>query len=379
MDSIYSIVHITTEGNYKKIMEDGYLRPYRSVHGTGVFCFIQKKKDHWKKMPNFQWFGKFAVQLDKKILLERSDYIIRNSIVDGYEAFGGEVIYNAKKDIDRKQLNKAILKLTNLNEIRFEKKISLKKYMISSFTKKIQSGGVWGKNEDAILSKCQKFIITKIGIVRYEYPSIGISSNAKIFMGTLEKKQNEIIDIAVKLQQNNPNAENEAMICMELSGLPGIPKYFTHDLYGPRPKLNYIIMERLGPTFGSSEKITVGSAFKINKLRMLFNNYSIQLINGIETLYRHNYYHVDITTSNILFGIGDYQDILYLIDFCNIAETKVEYETDIHNFNKNCNNSLCNAISDIIINYALNQYAIFFEYSIFVIKSTIENSVFANQ
>ena len=48
MDSIYSIVHITTEENYKKIMEDGYLRPYRSVHGTGVFCFIQKKKDQWK-------------------------------------------------------------------------------------------------------------------------------------------------------------------------------------------------------------------------------------------------------------------------------------------------------------------------------------------
>ena len=31
MDSIYSIVHITSEENYKKIMEDGYLRPYRSV------------------------------------------------------------------------------------------------------------------------------------------------------------------------------------------------------------------------------------------------------------------------------------------------------------------------------------------------------------
>lgn len=372
MNSIYSIVHITTEENYKKIIEDGYLRPYRSVHGTRVFCFIQKKKDQWKKIPNFRWFGKFAVQLDKKILLERSDYIIRNSIMDGWEAFGGEVIYNAKNDKDRKQLNKAIHKLTNLNEIMFENKISLKKYMMSSFTKKIQSGGVWGKNEDAILSKCQKFILTKIGMVKYEYPSIGISSNAKIFMGTLEKKQNEIIDIAVKLQQNNPNAENEAMISMELSGLPGIPKYFTHGLYGPQPKLNYIIMERLGPTFGSSEKITVGSTFEINKLRMLFNNYSIQLINGIETLYRHNYYHVDITTSNILFGIGDYQDFLYLIDFCNIAETKVEYESDIHNFNKNCNNSLYNAISDIIINYALNQYAIFFKYSIFVIKSTIE-------
>ena len=68
MDSIYSIVHITTEENYKKIMEDRYLRPYRSVHGTKVFCFIQKKKDQWKKMPNFRWFGKFAVEQIKNSL-----------------------------------------------------------------------------------------------------------------------------------------------------------------------------------------------------------------------------------------------------------------------------------------------------------------------
>jgi len=131
MDSIYSIVHITTEENYKKIMEDGYLRPYRSVHGTRVFCIIQKKKDQWKKIPNFRWFGKFAVELDKKILLERSDYIIRNSIMDGWEVFGGPVIYNAKNDKDRKQLDKAIHKLTNLNEIMFENKVSLKKYMMT--------------------------------------------------------------------------------------------------------------------------------------------------------------------------------------------------------------------------------------------------------
>lgn len=131
MDSIYSIVHITTEENYKKIIEDGYLRPYRSVHGTKVFCFIQKKKNQWKKIPNFRWFGKFAVELDKKILLERSDYIIRNSIMDGWEVFGGPVIYNAKEDKNRKQLDKAIHKLTNLNEIMFENKISLKKYMMT--------------------------------------------------------------------------------------------------------------------------------------------------------------------------------------------------------------------------------------------------------
>ena len=90
MESIYSIVHITIPSRYEKIIEDGYLCPFRSVHGTGVFCFIQKKKDQWKKIINFKMFGNCAVELDKKILLERNDYIIRNSIMDGWESFGGQ-------------------------------------------------------------------------------------------------------------------------------------------------------------------------------------------------------------------------------------------------------------------------------------------------
>jgi hypothetical protein len=32
-----SIVHITNEENYKKIMKDGYLRPYRSVGKSKIF------------------------------------------------------------------------------------------------------------------------------------------------------------------------------------------------------------------------------------------------------------------------------------------------------------------------------------------------------
>ena len=31
MDSIYSIVHITIPSRYEKIIEGGYLRPYRSL------------------------------------------------------------------------------------------------------------------------------------------------------------------------------------------------------------------------------------------------------------------------------------------------------------------------------------------------------------
>ena len=379
MDSIYSIVHITTEDNYKKIMEDGYLRPYKSEHGTRVFCFIQKKKDQWKKIPNFRWFGKFSIQLDKKILLERSDYIIRNSMMDPWEVFGGPVIYNAKNDKDKKKFNKAIRKMTNLNEIMFENKISLKKYIMSVFTKKIpQSGGVWGKNEADTLSAWQppRNIKTSIGLVIFNDPSIGRSSNAKILMGTLQGKEpHKNLDIAVKLQKNNIDAIDEDNLSMEISGLSGIPKYFTHGICGPDGKLYYIIMERLGLTFGSSEKPNVDAIFELEKLKMLVGNYSIQLINGMESLYNHHYYHVDITTSNILFGIGEKSNILYLIDFCNIAKTKKEYETDIHNFNKNCKGHIYNALHDIIIEYGLNNYKKFFIHSVSIIQSTLEFNI----
>ena len=51
--------------------------------------------------------------------------------MDGWESFGGPVIYNAKNDKDKKKLSLSLRKLTNLNEIRFKNKISLKKYMIN--------------------------------------------------------------------------------------------------------------------------------------------------------------------------------------------------------------------------------------------------------
>lgn len=369
MDSIYSIVHITTKENYKKIMEDGYLRPYRSVHGTKVFCFIQKKKDQWKNTV-LRLSGKFAVELDKKILLERSDYIIRNSMMDGWEAFGGPEIYNAKNDKDKKKFNKAIRKMTNLNEIMFENKISIKKYMMSSFTKKIpQSGGAWGKNADDILSTWQspREIQTDIGIVIFYDPSIGRSSNAKVFMGTLEDQDKEIHDIAVKLQKNDDNAVDEGNLSMEISGLPGIPKYFTHGICGPEQKFYYIVMERLGSTFGSSENIKV-EIFELRKLKMLIGNYSIQIIDGLNSLYDHHYYHIDLwLTSNILFGIGENSNKLYLIDFCNITKTKND-----RNFNKNCKRYIYSALSEMILDYGLGQYTKFFKYSIFIIKSTID-------
>ena len=51
--------------------------------------------------------------------------------MDGWESFGGDVIYNAKDNNDKKKLSSSLRKLTKLNEIRFKNKISLKKYMIN--------------------------------------------------------------------------------------------------------------------------------------------------------------------------------------------------------------------------------------------------------
>ena len=132
MDSIYSIVHVTTKKNYDKIVKNGYLCPYKAENGTGVFCFIQKKKDEWKEMKSLRLWGNLVIELDKNILIERNDYTIHNARdALGIKYFGGPVVYSAKDDNNTKKFNKAIRDLTKLNEIRFKNKISFKKYMIN--------------------------------------------------------------------------------------------------------------------------------------------------------------------------------------------------------------------------------------------------------
>ena len=65
-------------------------------------------------------------------LLQRNEYVIRKAHdTSGMELFGGDVVYSAKDDNNTKKFNKAIRELTKLNEIMFEKKISLKKYISS--------------------------------------------------------------------------------------------------------------------------------------------------------------------------------------------------------------------------------------------------------
>ena len=106
--NIYSVIHITTKNNIDTIIQDGYLHPSDSVAGLGkgVFCIILKKKDDWKKIPLIFLFGSVIIELDKNILNERNDFIIRKECNEGNlgSSFGGPIVYNG----DRNNLDKVI-------------------------------------------------------------------------------------------------------------------------------------------------------------------------------------------------------------------------------------------------------------------------------
>jgi len=125
--NIYSVIHITTKNNIDTIIQDGYLRPSVAELGKGVFCIILKKKDDRKKIPLIFLFGSVIIELDKNILNERNDFIIRKEFNEGNlgSSFGGPIVYNG----DRNNLDKVIKNLTTLNEVIFKNKISLKKYL----------------------------------------------------------------------------------------------------------------------------------------------------------------------------------------------------------------------------------------------------------
>ena len=131
MEKIKYLIHFTDKNSYEEIIKDGYLRhiPEKSnVFSEGIYLqavFIDKK---------FRSFysSKYYIKIDKSILLNRKDYIIKKaeSIFDkdGFGTYGGKIVYigNEKRD----KLEKVLNNLTLTNEVIFSNKISLSKYMI---------------------------------------------------------------------------------------------------------------------------------------------------------------------------------------------------------------------------------------------------------
>ena len=129
MENIINLTHRTKRKNYYKILNDGYLIPKKAKTGRGIFLTIKLDEDLLKKEP-MTYYGKYEINIDKTILLNRNDYIIRNLYYDKKTYFVSfETLFDAHKD-NKNILENKLKKLVLLNEIVFDNKISLNKYQL---------------------------------------------------------------------------------------------------------------------------------------------------------------------------------------------------------------------------------------------------------
>ena len=70
MDSIYSIVHITLPSRYEKIIEDGYLRPFRSIQLKNLW-FSNSTDKKLKEFFICSWNWCFLFYSEKKGSVEK--------------------------------------------------------------------------------------------------------------------------------------------------------------------------------------------------------------------------------------------------------------------------------------------------------------------
>jgi len=129
MNSSLSLIHITTKKKLDKILKTGYLVPHESDREKGVYMVIKLNNNLIKQRPILKLFGNFVIEINQNILFNRNDYSIFEAYKENNdELFGGKIVYDAHTD-NIKQLPNIIENLTLLNEIKFNNKISLKKYI----------------------------------------------------------------------------------------------------------------------------------------------------------------------------------------------------------------------------------------------------------
>lgn len=128
MDNIISLIHRTNKKNYNKIIKDEYLLPHKSITGNGVYLTIKINENQVEKQPLIN-YGDYEITIDKSILFNRSDYIIRNMYYNKKTYFvSKKIIFDAHKD-SKTKLEKKLKSLVLLNEIVFDNEISLNKYI----------------------------------------------------------------------------------------------------------------------------------------------------------------------------------------------------------------------------------------------------------
>jgi hypothetical protein len=208
-----------------------------------------------------------------------------------------------------------------------------------------------------ILESTQKYIPTNIGTV-FISDIIRRTKKSIVFAGTLLHNDGTTLNIAIKILPLSDAAKTEGHISMLLSGKPGIPLYFCNGNYDNM--FYYIVMELLGPSLSFK---TVHQN-KAQQMSFGFINYVVQFINIMKILYLERMFHLDITVSNILFGLNKFCDTIYLIDYHDIGN---DINITNEEFNRITNGCLHHSIMYILTSM-INDYDDIFYYEAIIIK-----------
>jgi serine/threonine protein kinase len=117
-------------------------------------------------------------------------------------------------------------------------------------------------------------------------------------------------EVALKLEpirSRHPQLESEAAIYQLLEGGVGISVVFW---VGREVQFHIIALERLGESLESLKR-RIGRPFSLKTVLMIAD----QTLTRLEFIHRRNIMHRDIKPDNFLVGIGEKQNLIYLIDF----------------------------------------------------------------
>lgn len=123
--------------------------------------------------------------------------------------------------------------------------------------------------------------------------------------------------VAIKISEMNSNIllKNEARIYNALSDVDGIPIIRSYGMTG---KYSYLVMNLLGNSL-EYFKEQCGGRLTLKCVLMI----GVKLLERIKTIHQKGIIHRDIKPDNILFGRGEDEDKLFLIDF-GLAKTYMD-------------------------------------------------------
>ena len=125
-----------------------------------------------------------------------------------------------------------------------------------------------------------------------------------IYLG-INKNTNKKFAIKVGEDIDGILINNEAKIYNVLADERGFPKM---RLYGREDKYSYIVMDLLGISLsGKKEEVGIFNLREVIRIGII-------MIRKLEKLHKKGYLHRDMKPENIMYGVGDDNDI-YLIDY----------------------------------------------------------------